>query len=136
RDGTYLPVEVSAKILPDRRWQAIIRDISARKVVERASDAVAEAVAGSARSSVQAVLRTIVLEAQLVANAEYVALGLGGGVSQPFERWVQVGMSPEQVATFGQPPGPVGLAFDDNHAIRVADIRRHPAFLGFPPHHP
>jgi PAS domain S-box-containing protein len=31
KDGTYLPVEVSAKILPDGRWQAFVRDITERK---------------------------------------------------------------------------------------------------------
>ena len=30
-DGSYVPVEVSAKILEDRRWQAFVRDISDRK---------------------------------------------------------------------------------------------------------
>ncbi len=35
RDGTFLPVEVSAKILPDGRWQAFVRDISMRKHAER-----------------------------------------------------------------------------------------------------
>jgi PAS domain S-box-containing protein len=36
KDGTYLPVEVSAKILPDGRWQGIVRDISERKRAEEA----------------------------------------------------------------------------------------------------
>ena len=36
KDGEYLPVEVSAKILPDGRWQAIVRDISGRKRSEAA----------------------------------------------------------------------------------------------------
>lgn len=31
KDGRYLPLEVSAKILPDGRWQAFFRDISDRK---------------------------------------------------------------------------------------------------------
>jgi PAS domain S-box-containing protein len=31
KDGTAIPVEVSAKILPDGRWQAFVRDISERK---------------------------------------------------------------------------------------------------------
>jgi PAS domain S-box-containing protein len=31
KDGTRLPVEVSAGILPDGRWQAVVRDISQRK---------------------------------------------------------------------------------------------------------
>ena len=36
KDGTYLPVEVSAKILPDGRWQGLVRDISERKRAEEA----------------------------------------------------------------------------------------------------
>lgn len=36
KDGTYLPVEVSAKILPDGRWQGFVRDISDRKQAEEA----------------------------------------------------------------------------------------------------
>ena len=35
KDGTPIPVEASAKILPDGRWQAIVRDISERKRAER-----------------------------------------------------------------------------------------------------
>jgi len=34
KDGTYLPVEVSAKILADGRWQGFVRDISERRRVE------------------------------------------------------------------------------------------------------
>ncbi|HEY8209510.1 MAG TPA: PAS domain S-box protein, partial [Myxococcaceae bacterium] len=33
-DGSYVPVEVSASILPDGRWQGFVRDISERKHVE------------------------------------------------------------------------------------------------------
>ena len=36
KDGTAIPVEASAKILPDGRWQAFVRDISERKRIERA----------------------------------------------------------------------------------------------------
>jgi PAS domain S-box-containing protein len=36
KDGTYLPVEVSNKILPDGRWQAFVRDITRRKEAEEA----------------------------------------------------------------------------------------------------
>lgn len=31
KDGSYLPVEVSAKILPDGQWQGLVRDVSARR---------------------------------------------------------------------------------------------------------
>lgn len=34
KDGTSVPVEASANILPDGRWQAFVRDISERKRVE------------------------------------------------------------------------------------------------------
>jgi len=34
KDATYLPVELNAKILPDGRWQAFVRDISERKRAE------------------------------------------------------------------------------------------------------
>jgi PAS domain S-box-containing protein len=36
KDGTFVPVDVSAKILPDGRWQAFVRDISERRRIERA----------------------------------------------------------------------------------------------------
>jgi sigma-B regulation protein RsbU (phosphoserine phosphatase) len=35
KDGTELPAEVSAKILPDSRWQIFVRDITERKAAER-----------------------------------------------------------------------------------------------------
>jgi PAS domain S-box-containing protein len=35
KDGSYVPVEVSATILSDGRWQAFVRDISARKRQEQ-----------------------------------------------------------------------------------------------------
>lgn len=35
KDGTYVPVEVSAKILKDGRWQGFVRDISDRKEQEQ-----------------------------------------------------------------------------------------------------
>ena len=34
RSGRYIPVEASANILPDGRWQGLVRDISVRKAVE------------------------------------------------------------------------------------------------------
>jgi len=34
KDGTYLPVEINANILPDGRWQAFVRDITERKKIQ------------------------------------------------------------------------------------------------------
>jgi PAS domain S-box-containing protein len=36
KDGTWIPAEISANILPDGRWQAFVRDISARKRAQEA----------------------------------------------------------------------------------------------------
>jgi PAS domain S-box-containing protein len=36
KDGRFVPVEVTAHILPEGRWQALVRDISERKRVEEA----------------------------------------------------------------------------------------------------
>ena len=138
-DGSYLPVEVSAKILPDGRWQALARDISARHELERASETVAKALSGEPQSSVQAVLHTIALEAQLVANADYVALGLTTSRDRPFDPWVVVGLPPEQLAKLGRPPRPLGLlglVSASDQPVRVADVRRHPLFRGLPINHP
>jgi len=139
RDGSHVPVEVSAKILPDGRWQALVRDISARKELESAADAVAEAVTGSPESSLRAVLENIALGAKQVANAEYAALGLGGDSDQPFEPWVFVGMTAEEAAHIGRAPRPIGLlglVGEQDHPIRIANVEHHSTFLGFPPHHP
>ena len=37
KSGRYIPVEVSSKILPDGRWQGLVRDISERKAAEDAA---------------------------------------------------------------------------------------------------
>ena len=122
------------KILPGDRWQGLVRDISARKDADRASEAVAESATGSAQSSVDAVLRTFVLEAQFVADAEYAAVGIGGDVHYPIHRWVSVGLPPERAVLIGPSPRSVGLpefATTQDSTIRVADIRQNPAFAAF-----
>ena len=137
RDGTYLPVEISMKILPGERWQGLVRDISARKDADRASDAVAESATGSAQSSMDAVLRTFVMEAQFVADAEYAAVGIAGDVHYPIYRWVSAGLPPERTVLIGPSPRSVGLpefATNQDSTIRVADVRQHPAFAALPPH--
>jgi PAS domain S-box-containing protein len=139
RDGSRIPVEVSAKILPDGRWQALVRDISARKELESAADAVAEAGTGSPESSLRAVLENIALGAKQVANAEYAALGIDGGPDQPFDPWVFVGLTTDEASRIGRAPRPVGLlgiVEHQAHPTRVANIEHHAAFRGFPAHHP
>ena len=42
KDGTWLPVEVNANILPDGQWQGFVRDISPRKAQQAERDALFE----------------------------------------------------------------------------------------------
>ena len=42
KDGSYVPVEVSAKILSDGRWQGFVRDISERKRLQEEAETVTE----------------------------------------------------------------------------------------------
>lgn len=44
RDGVFLDTEISARILPDGRWMAIVRDISERKRTQAALEKYAEEV--------------------------------------------------------------------------------------------
>ncbi|MBI3977741.1 MAG: PAS domain S-box protein [Chloroflexi bacterium] len=84
-------------------------------------------------------LQTIVDQARLVTGAEYAALGVEADAARPFAPWVFSGMTTEEAAAIGRVPRPVGtlgLIAHEGQTIRVADIRRHPAFAGFPTHHP
>jgi PAS domain S-box-containing protein len=60
KDGTWLPVEVSAKILPDGQWQGFVRDISERKAHEAEREALL-AESESERRWLQAVIDTVPL---------------------------------------------------------------------------
>jgi PAS domain S-box-containing protein len=82
KDGSYLPVEVNAKIFPDGRWQALVRDISGRMRLERvlrAAEAEQKFLAdlGSAlvatiddRETVQLVARSVVAQLADVCSVE------------------------------------------------------------------
>jgi PAS domain S-box-containing protein len=159
-DGTLLPVEVSAHILADGRWQGFLRDISERKRVERelaeareidrrlrgeleqvtsASMTVSEVVADLHEPDISTVLQTVALQAQMLTRAQYVAIGIGNNPEAPFEPWVQLGMQPEVARATGRPPRPVGVlgaVAREGKLLRLRDLRRHPAFGGMPQHHP
>jgi PAS domain S-box-containing protein len=159
-DGTAVPVEVSARILADGRWQGFLRDIGERKRVERelaearetdrrlrgeleqvtsASMTVSEVVADLHEPDISAVLKTVALQAQMLTRAQYVAIGIGTDPEVPFDPWVQLGMPPEVAHALGRAPRPVGLlgtVAREGKTLRLRDLRRHAAFGGTPPQHP
>lgn len=84
-------------------------------------------------------LRTIVEQACVAVDAQFGALGVVRNPDLPFDPWVFAGVSEQQVAAVGRHPRPIGtlgLVAMKGEPIRVRDVRTHPAFLGFPPHHP
>lgn len=157
KDGSYLPVEVSAKIFPDGRWQGIVRDVSERKRAEAAlagaaqaeralrseleslMAAITEAVGESPRSDVQTVLRAIADRGRVLTGAASAAIGIGGTPGGDFDRWVVVGMPDDVAEVLGRPPHAVGVLGEvmrRGEAIRMPNVSRHPAFRGFPTNHP
>jgi signal transduction histidine kinase/GAF domain-containing protein len=97
------------------------------------------AVAISSELDLLPVLQNIVDQARFIADADYAALGILVSEDQPFEPFVYSGITQEQAGEIGGTPRPVGIlgAFVANdHSIRVADVRQHPAFGRLPAHHP
>jgi PAS domain S-box-containing protein len=151
RDGTYVPVEVSAKVVTGERWQTIVRDISERKTAEaalaraadnerrlraelenvtRASAAVSESVVDVPRSDVDTVLRSIAEQARSLTGAELAAAALGRDPDE--QRWVAVEMPAELAAAIGRV---LGVGALHGETIRVADIAEPPSG-GLPAGHP
>ncbi|MGC4932625.1 GAF domain-containing protein [Gordonia sp. DT30] len=83
-------------------------------------------------------LQRIVEVAVDVLDSRYGALGVrgpDGGLSA----FVYTGITPEQRALMGPLPvgrGVLGVLMDDPHVLRVPDLSKHPASVGFPPNHP
>jgi PAS domain S-box-containing protein len=147
-DGSFVTVDVATKILPDGRWQAVVRDITERKrheaelaearerdrqlraeleKVTQAAASVSESVAELPKSELSAVLQTIALQAQVLTGARYVAVGFGTDPDRPFEPWVALGTPPQTVEKLGWHPQPVSHFRD-----LPADHPEMSSFLGVP----
>jgi signal transduction histidine kinase len=87
---------------------------------------------------VETVLRLTVESVRDLVGAQYAALGIVDA-SGRIERFMTVGVSPEERARIGAPPrghGLLGLIIREGRSYRIPDIARHPDSYGFPPNHP
>jgi signal transduction histidine kinase len=87
---------------------------------------------------VGAVLQLIVERVRELVRARYAALGIVDSVGI-IERFVTVGVHPEEREKIGEPPrghGLLGLIIREGRAYRIPEISAHPDSTGFPPHHP
>jgi len=85
-----------------------------------------------------ATLRRIVQAAVDLVDARYGALAVHGP-SGVIVRFINVGMTGAEVARMGPPPqgrGLLGQVILGGQALRMPDLGRHDASVGFPPHHP
>jgi PAS domain S-box-containing protein len=160
RDGHYVDVAISARILPDGRWLGIVRDVSAQRAVQEARTraheternlrhqleaageatlAVATALAEIPERGLEHVLHVIALQCQRLTDAELVAIGIGTNPTIPFDPFVAVGVPDSTVGALGRPPRPVGLlglVAREGQIVRVRDASAHPGTRGTPPGHP
>lgn len=83
-------------------------------------------------------LQRIVESARVLSHAKYGALGILGGDGKIGE-FVFTGMDAETAAKMPHTPtgeGVLGLLMQHPHAIRMDDLSKHPASVGFPAGHP
>ena len=84
------------------------------------------------------VLQKVVDQARLLLGARYGALSVIDEENR-IEEFLTSGISAEERARIGPPPvghGVLGVVLLEAHRLRLADIRKHPRSVGFPPHHP
>jgi len=101
-------------------------------------DLSAAVLAVTAHLSVREVLDTILSAAQRLLDARYAALGIPDRKGS-FAEFLAVGITDEQWRTIGPVPRRHGLLGDllsDPTPVRLADVRQHPHFSGWPSAHP
>ncbi len=95
-------------------------------------------IAVTGQLGIDTVLRRIVDLARELAGARYAALGVPNAQGE-LESFITSGLTNEQEAVIGQPPkgrGILGLLLREPRVIRMADLKKHPESVGFPPNHP
>jgi signal transduction histidine kinase len=97
-------------------------------------------VAVGAGLELEGTLNRIVRIAVELVDARYGALGvLGSDERERLAAFVHVGVDAETRAIMGDLPegrGLLGLLIENPHPIRISDLTKHPASVGFPPNHP
>jgi signal transduction histidine kinase len=109
--------------------------VSGRAELRAVSAAV---LAVTAHLSVRETLRTIVTSARRLLDAHYAALGIPDG-NGSFAEFIADGLTDEQWRTIGPVPrqhGLLGLMLNDPSPVRLADVRAHERFEGWPAGHP
>jgi signal transduction histidine kinase len=132
-------------LLPQLRFDELIDELVSRlDQVRAARSRVQQLLQGvlavSSGLDLDQVLRTIIETATELVEARYGALGvIGGEAADRLERFVTVGLTPEEIATIGPYPtgmGLLGQLIRHPVPLRLEDIAAHEASVGFPDGHP
>ncbi len=105
---------------------------------ERMNALIKAVLAVSSGLEVEATLRQIVEAAMTLVGARYGALGVLGEGGM-FEQFVHQGIDSAIVQTLGPLPtghGLLGVAVEEQGVLRLDELSRHVASVGFPPSHP
>ncbi len=89
-------------------------------------------------TSLESLLERIALLAWEQAGARYAALGVNDENGK-LEKFIPVGMSPQEIAQMEHPPvglGLIGALMHSKESIRLTDMQDDPRSSGFPQHHP
>lgn len=132
-----------AETLSQRRLRALLAEVQDRieEIVGTRDrmDGLLEAVLSvSSGLELDATLRQIVRAAVDLVDARYGALGVLGADGM-LVQFVHVGIDDDTRELIGPLPtghGVLGVVLEDPKPLRLADLSRHPASVGFPPGHP
>lgn len=116
--------------------QTLRRELEA---LDQANTVLARSLATVTEHSLTAILQVAVDQARMIADAEYAALGIDHSPDATFKVWVYSGIEPALAAAIGRHPravGTLGAVIRDKRTLRVKSLPAHPAFSGFPAHHP
>lgn len=97
------------------------------------------AIAVAGAHEIEDALQTIADVARHVIGAEMAAIGVPGEPGEPMVHFVVSGIPKHLRERAGHAPmghGVLGVLLKDGRTVRVADIRQHEAFRGFPASHP
>jgi GAF domain-containing protein len=94
---------------------------------------------GADISDVDLLLDHVVEAARQLTGARYAALGVLDGSRHELERFTTAGLNEstqEQIGVLPRGRGVLGELIADPRPLRLADVRAHPHFYGFPSRHP
>ncbi|MGH7912329.1 MAG: hypothetical protein ACREOV_11445, partial [Candidatus Dormibacteraceae bacterium] len=120
--------------MQERSWLAQDCAEMSKDDTERVAEHALRLLALAGDPDLDEILRGVLRSSRVLADARYGALGIPdrrGG----FDRFLTTGIDEEAARRIGELPrrhGVLGLLLQAGETIRIADIRSHPKFVGYP----